>query len=336
MRITIKKIAELANVSITTVSKVINGKDHDLNNSTIERVRAIIKEQNYKPSLLAQSMRYRQMKLIALMIPDIRNPFFIEIIRGAEDCVNKYGYSLVLCNTDNELNKEYEYIESLKARHIDGMLLSGVQIESRIQENKLLINVPFKFIKNRQESKLKNYLDQYGFLEITQYLIGLKHKNILCITGPTIYTHSQRTIQSYKEGLSANNIPLDNNNIFILSAYSAEAAYTECFDFLKNTKASAVICGNDLIAYGVLKVLRELHIAVPRQMSVVGYDDIASNLYLETPLTSYSPNCYALGWDNAISLIESIENRVLDDYIKNINAHLAIRGTTGEFYENTD
>ena len=133
MPTTIKKIAKLSGVSITTVSKILNGKDHDLSQATIARVKAIIEQENYYPSILAQSMRNSQMKLIALMIPDVRNPFFTDVIRGCEDCANKYGYSLVFCNSDNILEKEVNYIRSLQSRHIDGIVLSGLQIESKIK-----------------------------------------------------------------------------------------------------------------------------------------------------------------------------------------------------------
>ncbi len=330
MRVTIKKIAELAGVSVTTVSKVINGKDHDLNQKTIERVKEIIKQENYKPSLLAQSMRYRQMKLIALMLPDIRNPFFAEVIRGAEDCANKYGYSLVLCNSDNILEKEIEYITSLQARHIDGMLLSGVQIENRIMENHLKINFPFSFIKSQNHATEKDYADVLGAYESTKYLLNHGHNEILCITGPDVYAHTKRYLKGYEKALNEKQIQIDPHNIHHISAYTAEAAYNELLKPLKFTNASAVCCANDLIAYGVLKALRELNIKVPEDMSVIGYDDIESNVYLEIPLTSFSPNRYAMGWDSTINLIEKIEAKTLNDFSTEKNTRLIIRQTTGD------
>ncbi len=330
MRVTIKRIAELSGVSVTTVSKILNGKDHDLNPKTIEKVKQIIKQENYKPSLLAQSMRYRQMKLIALMLPDIRNPFFAEVIRGAEDCANKYNYSLVLCNSDNELEKEIDYITSLQARHIDGMLLSGVQIENRLMENQLKINVPISFIKSQNNIKDRDYADIIGAYESTNYLIKHHHENILCIVGPEVFAHTQRYLQGYTNALNEHEIELNPKNILHISSYTAESAYNESLNLLKFTKASAVCCSNDLIAYGVLKALRELDIKVPEQMSVIGYDDIEFNIYLETPLTSFSPNRYAMGWDSTINLIEKIESKNLNDFTNGINTRLMIRSTTGD------
>lgn len=330
MRTTIKRIAELANVSVTTVSKILNGKDHDLNQKTIQRVKEIIKQENYKPSLLAQSMRYRQMKLIALLVEDIRNPFFSEVIRGCEDCAHKYGYSLVLCNTDNELEKEIDYIQSLQARHIDGLLLSGVQIENRILENQVSINVPFSFIKSQNYVRSQQYADLIGAELSTNYLIEHGHKNFLCIAGPKVYAHTKRYIEGFKNALTKHKLSFNEEQLFYLSSFTALAAYEEAYTLIEETKASAILCANDLIAYGILKILRELNIKVPQDISVIGYDDIDSNKYLETTLTSFHPNRYAMGWDSTVNLIEKIESKNLNDFTHEINAHLVIRETTGD------
>ena len=127
-------------------------------------------------------MRNRQTRLIALMIPDIRNPFFTEVIRGSEDCANKYGYSLVLCHTDNKLDKEIDYIRSLQSRHIAGVVLSGLQIENRIINNKLRISVPFCFVTGERRlgpQSSKRSLSSNGSFIATNHLIKLGHRNIL-------------------------------------------------------------------------------------------------------------------------------------------------------------
>lgn len=333
MPTTIKKIAQLSGVSITTVSKILNGKDHDLSQATIARVKAIIEQENYYPSILAQSMRNSQMKLIALMIPDVRNPFFTDVIRGCEDCANKYGYSLVFCNSDNILEKEVNYIRSLQSRHIDGIVLSGLQIESKIKNHQLKLNVPYCFVTGNKknyinESKLS--LNNEGSYVATQHLIDLGHKEILFATGPSVYNHSNNGLLGYQEALKEKGLTFHTKNRFFLSGFSAEAGYEELLPVLKETKASAIVCGNDLIAYGVLKALRELNKSVPEDFSVIGYDDIDTNQYLTPGLTSVNPNRYALGWDATIELIEKIENRNIDDYTENSFVKLIIRETCGE------
>ena len=110
--------------------------------------------------------------------------------------------------------------------------------------------------------------------------------------------------------------------------------YRELLPLLKETSASAIVCGNDLIAYGVLKALRELDKHVPQDFSVIGYDDIDTNQYLTPGLTSVNPNRYALGWDATIELIEKIENRNINDYTDNSFVTLVVRGTCGAYHEN--
>lgn len=334
MPATIKKIAQLSGVSITTVSKILNGKDHDLSQNTISRVKAIIEQENYYPSILAQSMRNAQMKLIALMIPDVRNPFFTDVIRGCEDCANKYGYSLVFCNSDNILEKEVNYVRSLQSRHIDGIVLSGLQIERKIKNNQLKLNVPYCFVTGNKKNYInetKLSLNNEGSYVATQYLLDLGHKDILFATGPSVYNHSQHGLLGYQEALKDKGIHPNPKNSLFLTGFTAEAGYNELFPLLKNTKASAIVCGNDLIAYGVLKALRELNISVPHDFSVIGYDDIDTNQYLNPGLTSVNPNRYALGWDATIELIEKIENRSIDDYTENSFVKLVVRETCGVF-----
>lgn len=334
MPATIKKIAQLSGVSITTVSKILNGKDHDLSLSTIERVKSIIKQENYQPSILAQSMRNAQMKLIALMVPDVRNSFFTEVIRGCEDCANKYGYSLVFCNSDNILEKEVSYVRSLQSRHIDGIVLSGLQIERKIINHQLKLNVPYCFVtgnkKNYVNTSKLSLINEGSYIS-TCYLLDLGHKDILFATGPSVYNHSKHGLLGYQEALKEKKIHPNSKNSKFLSGFTAEAAYDELFHILKDTKASAIVCGNDLIAYGVLKALRELNKRVPEDFSVIGYDDIDTNQYLTPGLTSVNPNRYALGWDATIELIEKIENRSINDYTNNTSVKLVIRESCGEY-----
>lgn len=337
MTTTIKKIAELSGVSITTVSKIINGKDHDLSVQTIARVKSIIEQENYYPSILAQSMRNAQMKLIALMVPDVRNSFFTDVIRGCEDCANKYGYSLVFCNSDNNLTKEVNYIRSLQARHIDGIVLSGLQIESKIVNHQLKLNVPYCFVSGNKKNYINNSklsLNNEGSYVATQHLLSLGHKDILFATGPNVYNHSKHGFLGYQEALKEHGIQPNPENHRFLSEFTADAGYRELLPLLKETSASAIVCGNDLIAYGVLKALRELDKHVPQDFSVIGYDDIDTNQYLTPGLTSVNPNRYALGWDATIELIEKIENRNINDYTDNSFVTLVVRGTCGAYHEN--
>lgn len=337
MSITIKEIAKLAQVSITTVSKVINGKDQDLSHSTIVRIKAIIDEHNYQPNVLAQSMRSKQMKLLGIMLPDIRNPFFTEIIRGSEDCANKYGYSLLLCLTDNDLDKELNYVRSLEARHIDGLVLSGLQIESRIKDNQVRLKIPFSFVSGDKRSQRKGQkysLNHQGSQMATSHLLDLGHRNILYVGGPQFYIHSQQRFEGYAQALKDRGLPCDLHHVFYLKNYTAEAAIEEMSEVLKTTDATAIVCGNDLIAYGLLKLLHQMGKHVPSDMSVIGYDDIDMNQNMNPPLTSVNANRYALGWDTTLELIAKIEKRSLDDFIVDSEVSLSVRASCAAPKEN--
>lgn len=331
MIITIKEIAKLADVSITTVSKVINGKDQDLSQNTVDRIKAIIEEHHYQPNMLAQSMRNPQMKLIGLMVQDIRNPFFTEVIRGCEDCANKYGYSILLCNTDNNLEKELNYVKSMEARRVDGLVLSGLQIESRIKDSQVRLKLPFSFVsgdKRAQRKGQKKNLNQQGMKLATQHLIDLGHTHILFVSGPQYYMHSQQRFEGFQDVMIDNQLSVKSEDVFFLDNFTAESAHDRLLNVLKNTTATAVVCGNDLIAYGLIKALHELDKKVPEDMSIVGYDDIDMNVHLIPTLTSVNPHRYALGWDTTLELIAKIEKRQLDDYHPDSEVKLMIRNST--------
>ncbi|EQH73152.1 helix-turn-helix family protein [Clostridioides difficile DA00306] len=130
MSITIKEIGELAGVSKTTVSKVINNKDENISQATREKILKIMKEKNYVPNKLAQSLVTKKTNTIGLLIPDIRNPFFTDVSRGVEDKANEEGYNIILCNTDEDAKKEYEGIRTLSERMIDGIIFAHLQIQT--------------------------------------------------------------------------------------------------------------------------------------------------------------------------------------------------------------
>ena len=126
MKVTIKEIAKLADVSIARVSKVVNNKDEKISAATRERVLTIIKETGYVANRVASSMVTKRTNTIGLLIPDIANPFFPELARGAEDLANKLGYTLILCNSDNKVEKEDAYLEMLQEKMVDGIEFDGL------------------------------------------------------------------------------------------------------------------------------------------------------------------------------------------------------------------
>lgn len=336
MSITIKDIARLSKVSTTTVSKVINGKDFDIGKETIERVKTVINQYNYQPSVVAQSLRTHQTWTIGFLLPDIRNPFYTEVVRGAEDCANLKGYSLLICHTDNKVEKEINYIRTLEAKHVDGIVLAGLQILDRLEARNITTHLPLSSIAN---SMLYWAFDedqmpyQKGTELSTQHLIDLGHKKIAFISGPKELPYSKRRFQGYRYALYNNNIEFDQKRVKFLTQFNTEMAYQYMLHEFNDMDATAVVCGNDIIAYGVMKAMSIMGYHIPNDVSIVGYDDVYLSEFTNPPLTTVHQSKYELGWLAIQELVNKLENKNDPVNYDELTVELVIRQTTRQVKE---
>lgn len=299
-KLTIKDIARLSEVSITTVSKIINGKDHDISQGTIDRVKGIMEAHHYVPNKLAGSLITKTTSTIGLIIPDITNPFFPELVRGAEDRASEAGYSLYFCNSDDQLDKEERYIKSLKAQMVDGLIFTAASEErerAKVFEN---INMPVVLVDrmvDMEEVKASILVDnETGAFKGTRHLIDLGHKQILHITGPKNSKICKARYQGYKNALQSEGLD-DSEDLVLNGQFKLDWGYNALSAaFEKKLPFTAVLCGNDLIAMGVIKYLKEQKIKIPNQCSVIGYDDIQMASLLDPPLSTIRQPKYQMGY----------------------------------------
>lgn len=333
-KMTIKDIARLSGVSITTVSKIINGKDHDISQGTIDRVNQIMTEQRYVPNKLAGSLVTKTTKTIGLVIPDITNPFFPELVRGAEDRANEAGYSLFFCNSDDQPEKEIRYIKGLMEKMVDGIIFTAASSDSGRTEAFKNISSPVVLVDRvveLDEVKASIVVDNVsGAYEGTKHLIELGHSKILHITGPKKGKICQERWQGYKNALADSGLTdLDdyvfNGQFKIDWGIQAMAEADE-----KGLDYTAVFCGNDLIALGVMKYLKEQGRKIPEDCSVVGFDDIQIASHVDPPLTTVRQPKYQMGYqavDTMIALLsgqgEDLENKTIV-----LQAGLVVRQST--------
>lgn len=332
-KMTIKDIARLSSVSITTVSKIINGKDHDISEATILRVKQVMTENRYVPNKLAGSLVTKTTKTIGLVIPDITNPFFPELVRGAEDKANEAGYSLFFCNSDDQPEKENRYIQGLTEKMVDGIIFTAASSDSGRTEAFKNITSPVVLVDRvveLDEVKASIIVDNVsGAYEATKHLIELGHKNILHITGPKKGKICQERWQGYKNALS--DAGLEDRDEFVFNGQfkiewgfqAMASADVQGFDY------TAVFCGNDLIALGVMKYLKEQGKKIPEDCSVVGFDDIQIASHVDPPLTTVRQPKYQMGYQAVETMIgllsgdlEALENKTIV-----LMAELVVRGS---------
>lgn len=311
MGITINDIAKLSGVSKTTVSKVINKKDESISKATKDKIIKIMKEQNYVPNKLAQSLVTKRTKTIGLVIPDIRNPFFTDISRGAEDYASKEGYNIIFCSTDEDYEREAQYVAMLSEKMVDGIIFAPSSTTSDKDDLYNYLQIPTVLVdKNINISNVKGLVkvdNKNGTYQSTKLIIESGHKKILYLSGPLKNDIAKERLEGHLKALDEKNIKYNDSDI-VEGKYKYEWSY----DFIKNIdeiKYSAICCANDLMAIGVIHALREKEINVPQDISVVGFDDIQTAKLIDPSLTTVRQPAYDMGQKASEILINCLKDK---------------------------
>lgn len=307
---TIKRIAELANVSSATVSKIINGKDKHISEATRQKVLAIIEREGYIPNGIAKSLKMKRTKTIGIIMPDVMNLFFSEVARGAEDAAEREGYSVILCNSDNKQSKEERYIQILQEKMVDGIILTAS--ESSISKSLDRCNTPMVLVDRdiASDKKVGRIVvdNEEGAYNATNFLIKKGCKNIGFISADSKTKLSAERLNGYEKALIDNGLKIDKEKIF-LQNYTIESGYQGTMALLMQTEIDGVYCGNDLIAIGAIKALKEKNIRIPEEVKIIGFDDISISQYIDPPLTTIKQPIYQMGEEAVEMLISMIEEK---------------------------
>lgn len=266
---------------------------------------------NYQPNRLARSLRMKQTNSIGLIISDITNPFFAEIAWSIEYLSFLKKYSLILCSTNGEQEKEIFYINQLSEWRVDGIIL----ISPKISTNYLKIlderNIPVVLVDNVSPDrdvdviKVDNY---FGGKVATEHLVSLGHKKIACITGPFTENPSYDRVRGYKDILIGHGIGVEED--LILAGNFDAASGVRCADVLleKKERPTAIFACNDLMAMGVFQSAATHNLRVPEDISVIGFDDIRLAKYLNPPLTTITQPLREIGEQALNCMVEIIKN----------------------------
>ncbi len=309
---TIKDVAEKAGVSTTTVSHVTN-KTRFVSADLVKRVNDAIQELNYQPSALARSLRTKSSGTIGVIIPDNTNPFFAEVVRGIEDYCYTQGYSVFLCNSDGDPDKEYHYIRLLREKGVDGMALvssgndrDSLELLDRGKIPKVIIDREVESINT--DSVLVDNL--CGGYKATKHLLDLGHTRIGCITGPSQVTPSGQRLDGYAKALKEKGITFRQELIYAGNFKSQSGG--DCLLQLMQTPAppTAIFACNDIMAIGALAAARQLGIDVPNRLSLVGFDDIAMASMIVPSLSTIAQPKRELGETGATLLLQRIKSGI--------------------------
>lgn len=327
---TIKDVAKHAQVSTATVSHVINGTRF-VTDETKNKVLLSMEALNYKPNAVARSLRKKESMIIGLVIPDNTNPYFAEMAWSIELASRNQGYSIILCNSDGDIQKETFYINLLIEKQVDGVILvsAGESTENFriLQESEIPTVMVDRNSPNVNTDSVQ--IDNAVCGEIaTSHLITLGHKRIACITGPREVTPSYDRLIGYQKALKKNNIPIDEYYI-IKGDFKPHGGYLAAKKLLQlENPPTAIFACNDLMAYGVIHAFTEAEYSIPQDLSLVGFDDIYLSTYVNPPLTTIRQPRIEMGREAVNSLIKRMKNNVHFSRSILLSAELIVRSST--------
>lgn len=336
MRTTIKDIAAKTNLSVTTVSLVLNNKPSKISQKTRELVLKTAREMNYRPNQLAVGLIKKRTKTLGLIVSDIRNDFFSSLAKGIEGECRRNGWTLILCNSNDHHDRDIEYINVLASKSVDGILYC-MSIDSDYHNFKqsfdLLneLHIPFVLLDRTYPfphlASVKMDHTLGGYLA-AHHLIELGHRRIACVTGPHYLEDSYYRLDGYRKALNEAGIPFDSSIIFE-GCYDAESGES-AVSALLNKDFSAVFAFNDMMAFGVCRGLKKHGLSVPADISVVGYDDIFLAEALEVPLTTIKQPVGEMGSVATRKIIATIEDEPFTEDTL-FEPKLIIRNSTAPF-----
>ncbi|MCU6795091.1 LacI family transcriptional regulator [Paenibacillus sp. WQ 127069] len=297
MKVTIYDIAKEAGVSIATVSKVIN-RGGRISEKTRNKVIKIMDELNYQPSVVASALTGKQTYTLGLLLPDLANPFFAEIARSIEDRAQEMGFNVVICSTDNSLDKEERYISLLKQKSVDGIIIAtGVRNDALLKEL-VRQKLPVALIARDMPAVAVDIVlvdDFQGGYLATSYLIQNGHKQIAVIAEDTEVMSSKERIRGYRHALEEAGIPF-NPELVRISDFSVKSGKIAAGELLQGLKAcTAVFACNDLLAIGTIQAAREMKLSIPDDLSVVGFDNTILATIVDPPLTTIAQPIQDMG-----------------------------------------
>lgn len=332
-RATITDVATEAGVHPSTVSRVLGGKAATtVRAETRRRVFDAADRLGYRPSALARSLRLQKTLTLGMLVPDITNPFFSSIIKGAENAARARGYNVILCNSEDEPALEASCLQALREHEVDGILIASSQMADHTIDRLRAEGFPFVLLNRatRSEADMAVVVDNRAAArEAVRHLAGLGHARVGHLAGPQRTTTGAGRMEGYRDEVEALGLEDRPDLVVEATAFSVDAGYRAASTLLDGrARPTAVFAANDLIAIGLLQRLREAGARVPRDLSVVGFNDIPLAGLLEPALTTVRVPQSEMGVAGAGLLIDHLEGRPIDDVRITLPTQLVVRAST--------
>jgi LacI family repressor for deo operon, udp, cdd, tsx, nupC, and nupG len=309
----IADVAKMANVSTATVSRVISNTG-TVKKETADKVLEAIKKLNYQPNMLARQLRRLETKTILVVIPDITNPFFSNVLRGIELVATEYGYQVLLGDAQNIVERESSYLAILGQKKADGVILLTARTDQKVleelsEEYPVVLACEYYEGSNLPTVSIDNISSAR---KATEYLISLNHKRIAHISGPLKVVVGRDRLKGFYQAMAQHGLSVDP-----LMVQEGDFSYESGFNLMKklltlDEPPTAVFAGNDEMAMGAIKAAKSKGLKVPEDLSVVGFDDIKFASIFEPALTTIAQPTFEMGKKAMELLLKLINNEELE------------------------
>lgn len=329
-RITLADIANEVNVSKTTVSMVLNNKNINVSEETRNRIFEAAEKLNYIPNSLARSLSTNKTYTIGFIIPNIENPFFSEMANAIETEAEKYSYSMILCNTFNNKEKEEHYVRLLVSKLIDGVIIVSTGENSKAIEILKSNNIPFVILDRRiDKSKNINEVfcdDREGIRFGIEYLLNRGLQKIAFVGGNNYSIKDTSRLEYFCE--TAKELDIFDEELVLSSDISLEGGINATAELIgKNKEIDAIFYGSDVMAIGGMKHLIRKGYSIPKDISILGYDNIDICSFVEPELTTIAQPIYKMGQEACKLLIDDIESKGKEKKTISLKSYLVERKT---------
>ncbi|MED4402196.1 LacI family DNA-binding transcriptional regulator [Metabacillus fastidiosus] len=321
----IKDVAKLSEVSVATVSRVLNDKGY-VSEDTRKKVEQAIAELNYRPNEVARSLFKKQSKTIGLIVPDITNPYFPELAKAVEDTAMKLGYTMILCNSDEDIEKEQRYLDILLQKYVDGIIVFSNTL-SMDQIRKL--NIPIVSIDREISKDLPTIVvnNKKGAKLASSFLREKGCKRIAHLRGPYGIVNADERYAGYMDVVAEEE--WFHEGYIVNGDYDMHSSIEATTELLRlHPEIDGIFAASDTMAIGAIKAVHKLGMKVPEDISIIGFNGIRLSEATTPELTTIVQPIYELGETALTMLVKLIEQQPMEEIFYKLDVHLVEREST--------
>lgn len=331
MTVTLAKIAQIAEVSVSTVSRVMSNKNYPLKDETRQRILNLATEMGYKPNLVARSLQTNRTHLVGIIVDRMQSPFSATTVQGIQDGLRNAGYSISIAFSNRDQKLVIEAINSFYSRQVDGIVIINSWLHTYNDPILALQDRPFVFVNRVFGTCTENCVgpgDQYGAQLATQHLVDLGHRRIAYINGMQDWIEAQNRLAGYRDVLERNGLPVDEA-LIRQGDWGVDSGFRAAQELLAlEDRPSAIFAANDIMAMGAMYAVQEAGLKIPDDIALVGYDDRDFAEWLRPALTTVRMPSYEMGQAAAELMLQQIAGEELQD-ATHIPGKLIVRESCG-------